>query len=935
MKALAPADFLTTLIEGLNGEAPHDLSPREVADILWLAQSPFRPEVVHQEQLFSRKFNKTKADFDVAADGENHQSISDEEKQPPLNPLPPEEDLLIPFFPATPAQACVSPEARLLPSELLPNNSEIPGLLPLELAQSSLLHNRFALLRLLQPLMRQVYSRHRQWLDENATVEDFAETRLLSPVLRPALEPCFRVIVLLDAGVSMRVWQPLAQELRDLLASSQAFSAVDLRCLDPAEELPIGGGWGDQTTLVLVLSDAAGAHWWDGRMFTQLERWCRQLPVVLLNMLPFGWWARTALGIAAPVSLRNTMPACANRHYCAEPLSRWQSLEDPSGLPLPVITLEGQALAIWAGVAMGDSEMASTGILIPRVQERNKRLAEFLLSPQEPSAQESADTDPAAARELAVSRWQEFQADASAQAQRLLMVMAAAPVLTLPIIRLLLEAKVKDASTPLPMAEVLVSGLLRCRATATPATPQHQLQFELESGVAQLLAERLSPGDTLDVIRAVSDVVERRWNQLGTGTSFEAILSDPNTPLPERFQNLKHGLNHFATVTADRLERLPGKAYKDFAKKLRQGAGLEPADPFPAPQFNFAPIDFECARIERLPEKLEFPFSTAEFKEVPAQLFVFHTSTLVPGNPEPVVREASRLGYQEWLPVAQHSEMDIAAAAGQGPHGISLPMLPIPPGRFLMGSPPEEEGRYDDEGPQHEVELQEFFLTQTPITQAQWRAVALWQLQEHEDAELWPETLDPDPVNKLGDAERFIGPQRPVVNVSWNDAMAFCQRLRLRTGKNYTLPSEAQWEYACRAGTSTPFHFGETISSELANYNGTDTYGDSPKGMYLETTTDVGMFPANAWGLHDMHGNVWEWCADDWHANFEGAPGDGRPWLDENAKEDERRLLRGGSWDFLPRDCRSACRLGNHPGNRDFSIGFRVCCLPQDLILYP
>ena len=315
---------------------------------------------------------------------------------------------------------------------------------------------------------------------------------------------------------------------------------------------------------------------------------------------------------------------------------------------------------------------------------------------------------------------------------------------------------------------------------------------------------------------------------------------------------------------------------------------------------------------------------------MPAQLFVFHTSTLVPGNPEPVVREASRLGYQEWLPVAQHSEMDIAAAAGQGPHGISLPMLPIPPGRFLMGSPPEEEGRYDDEGPQHEVELQEFFLTQTPITQAQWRAVALWQLQEHEDAELWPETLDPDPVNKLGDAERFIGPQRPVVNVSWNDAMAFCQRLRLRTGKNYTLPSEAQWEYACRAGTSTPFHFGETISSELANYNGTETYGDSPKGMYLETTTDVGMFPANAWGLHDMHGNVWEWCADYWHPNYKEALEDERPWMDVNAKESIFRLLRGGSWYSLPRYCRSAYRNIDHPGFRLNSFGFRVCCLPQD-----
>ncbi|MFM7512690.1 MAG: SAV_2336 N-terminal domain-related protein, partial [Cyanobium sp.] len=499
-----------------------------MADILWLAQSPFRSEAEQPDHSLSRNARQEKADFVGAAGAEIDRQTPDKEQQPTLKPLPPEEDPLIPFFPATPAQARLSPEARLLPSELLPSSSEIPGLLPLQLPQSPLLQDRDALLRLLQPLMRPVPSRQRQWLDETATVEAYAETRLLSPVLRPALEPCFRVIVLLDAGISMRVWQPLAQELRNLLASSHAFAAVDLLRLDPSEELPIGGGWGDQTTLVLLLSDAAGAHWWDGRMFTQLEHWGRQAPVVLLNMLPFGWWARTALGIAAPVTLCNTLPACANQHYRAEPLSRWQRLDDPAGLPLPVITLEGQALAIWAGVAMGDSEMASTGILIPDAQERAKRLAEFLLPPQVPAVQEAADPDPAAARDLAVSRWQEFQADATAQAQRLLMVMAAAPVLTLPIIRLLLEAKVKDASTPLPMAEVLVSGLLRCRVAANPATPQHQLQFELEPGVAQLLAERLSPGDTLDVIRAVSDVLERRWNQLGTGTSFEAILSDPN-----------------------------------------------------------------------------------------------------------------------------------------------------------------------------------------------------------------------------------------------------------------------------------------------------------------------------------------------------------------------------------------------------------------------
>jgi len=291
----------------------------------------------------------------------------------------------------------------------------------------------------------------------------------------------------------------------------------------------------------------------------------------------------------------------------------------------------------------------------------------------------------------------------------------------------------------------------------------------------------------------------------------------------------------------------------------------------------------------------------------------------------------------EILQTAENIEENDPNATGHG--AVFLPMLHIPPGRFLMGSPADEPGRYDDEGPHHEVQLQEFFLSQTPITQAQWRAVAQWQRQEHEDGDLWPEALDPDPVSNLDDAERFAGEQRPVVNVSWHDAMAFCQRLRLRTGKNYTLPSEAQWEYACRAGTITPFHFGDTISTKLANYNGSEVYGDGEKGDYRQQTTDVLSFPANAWGLHDMHGNVWEWCADHWHDNYEGAPKDGSAWIDEEAKENKnetkRRLLRGGSWGAHPASCRSAFRNIYLPAYRLYSVGFRVCCLPQDLILYP
>jgi formylglycine-generating enzyme required for sulfatase activity len=276
--------------------------------------------------------------------------------------------------------------------------------------------------------------------------------------------------------------------------------------------------------------------------------------------------------------------------------------------------------------------------------------------------------------------------------------------------------------------------------------------------------------------------------------------------------------------------------------------------------------------------------------------------------------------------------------------GVALTMLRIPAGSFEMGAPETEADSSERERPVHRVRLGEFLLGQTPITQAQWRAVAAWQRQEHEDAKRWPEEpLDPDPVAKLDDAERFLGEERPVLNVSWMQAEVFCGRLALRTGKNYTLPSEAQWEYACRAGTTTPFHYGETLSDELANYNANFTYGRGREGQYRQETTEVGSFPANAWGLHDMHGNVCEWCADHWHSSYnlgqQKAPSDGSPWLDaaeegkkgeDGAQYDNRsRVLRGGSWYYNPVACRSACRLYNHPAVAVSTIGFRVCCLPR------
>ncbi len=179
-------------------------------------------------------------------------------------------------------------------------------------------------------------------------------------------------------------------------------------------------------------------------------------------------------------------------------------------------------------------------------------------------------------------------------------------------------------------------------------------------------------------------------------------------------------------------------------------------------------------------------------------------------------------------------------------NGVLLEMVEIPGGTFLMGSPEDEPLREDSEGPQHKVTVQPFFMGKFPVTQEQYEAI-----------------MGKNPSS-------FKGKNKPVECVSWDNAVEFCAKISQRTGKPYRLPSEAEWEYACRAGSTkpTPFHFGDTITTDLANYNGNYTYGSAPKGQYRQQTTDVGSFPANAFGLYDIHGNIWEWCEDCWFDNY-------------------------------------------------------------------
>ncbi|MEG4064960.1 formylglycine-generating enzyme family protein [Microcoleus sp. SVA1_A1] len=234
-----------------------------------------------------------------------------------------------------------------------------------------------------------------------------------------------------------------------------------------------------------------------------------------------------------------------------------------------------------------------------------------------------------------------------------------------------------------------------------------------------------------------------------------------------------------------------------------------------------------------------------------------------------------------------------------------LEMVLIPTGSFIMGAPKNEKDSYDNERPQHQVSVPAFLMGRYPITQIQWRIVAAMPQIERR--------LDPDPST-------FKGDNRPVETVSWLDVMEFHARLSVYTKRKYRLPSEAEWEYACRAGTSTAYSFGDD-AAELENY----AWYKKNSG---DQTHPVGEKPPNAFGLYDMHGNVWEWCEDDWQDSYKRALKDGRARINNKYSQynEVRKLLRGGSFFFLPRSCRSASR--DHIGVRVRSLynGFRVVC---------
>jgi len=392
--------------------------------------------------------------------------------------------------------------------------------------------------------------------------------------------------------------------------------------------------------------------------------------------------------------------------------------------------------------------------------------------------------------------------------------------------------------------------------------------------------------------------------------------------LSQQLREFPQLINNARTIGQILRDRKLTKAQKESSITRQIRAVTQPFPTLQEFEFEVAAIEFDD-QVEQVAEEaieMQKQVQIPEIPEIQLERFSFQVAKIRIGETQ------ERKGFLGLGATPKQKKIEIIKTNKQGRQfverigdAVDLEMVYVPSGDFVMGAPEKEEGSYADEHPQHLVTVPAFLMGKYPITQAQYEVV-----------------MGTNPSSFKGKSD---SPSRPVENVSWEDAQEFCKKLSELTGREYKLPSEAQWEYACRAMPSPPtsrnekeiiyppFHFGETISTKVANYNGDEIYGRGKKGEKRGKTTAVNYFGvANEFGLCDMHGNVWEWCDDDWHDNYEGAPTDGSAWIDLKSKKSNKTShpLRGGSWVGGPRHCRSACRYYNSFGNRYNYIGFRV-----------
>ncbi|MEO1744728.1 MAG: formylglycine-generating enzyme family protein [Cyanobacteria bacterium J06629_9] len=675
--------------------------------------------------------------------------------------------------------------------------------------------------------------------------------------------------------------------------------------------------------VVIVISDCVAEMWRTSEMLRVLQLWAQQGPLVILQMMPEWLWHRTSLNQASLVILKGQAVGTANTDLAiAQSLSarRRTNLQKNEDIPVPVITLEPERFGQWTDLLTLRGEKQAPGVIF---SYRNQKAAATLRKRQQ---QKQPNQSP-----NALKRTQAFQGAASPMARRLASLLAASPVISLPVIRMVQDSLLPQ-SKPVHVAEVLLGGILKPEKEPEPDTDPDDVVYRFvdEEIRKQLLANAPVP-DTTEVL---SSYIRKRFDR--ALHEFVAYLRD----LMEQAGTEQDQIRPFATVTAAVLQyRGDNPAFTDFVEAVQQRYGtVRQARENPSPdtldeaqsQSEFPPLqeyDYEVAKVSFEEETPSFTLQTqtleigtleitsesdvVDLPQTGLEPFEFVSATIARQNSEWRIQNRTDRAYRYVERIEK--QRGFIASLFRSPEEVELEMVAIPAGEFRMGAPTDE-STSESEKPQHTVSVPAFFMSKYLITQAQWQAVAGWEQVNRE--------LESEP-------SRFKGENLPVEQVSWHEAVEFCDRISARTGRTYRLPTEAEWEYACRAGTQTPFHFGETITAELANYRSEIAYNDGPTSKGPDKTTDVGRYPANGFGLYDMHGNLWEWCLDDYHNNYEEAPTDGSTWLSSSERK-SRKVLRGGSWFGYPENCRSAYRYYYGPDLRDNHLGFRVVCLPQD-----
>ncbi|KYC43312.1 hypothetical protein WA1_14605 [Scytonema hofmannii PCC 7110] len=852
-----------------------NLTAREIAEILWLA--------VHIEESEQSQQQSSGAQQKLPTPEKPTTPESDSQAETPTPSELPEPSVQV-YLPSRTSRSTTATSTNQGTSIKVP--------------AAIALRNSLELGRSLRPLKRKFPSPIEKILDEEATVRRIAEEKIWTPVLKPAPQRWLELALVVEQTRSTAIWKKTITELERLLKHHGAFRDVrtwELRItpkvISKKEEkferrLFAQDSNGNYSStphhpkelidpkgrrLILLVSDCISPAWREKFIYPVLEFWGRNGLLTVLQLLPERLWERTALASEIPVQLRSLTPGVFNSQLIVE---NWDEDDFADDVPEDKQIIQNPLI-------QNPKSKIQNSIPVPIITLEPEPLLAWsraiaglgnigtvgfkFFSPKNLVPLGETQQD---------SEQSETQLSASALVSRFRATASpiarrlAGLMAAAPVslsVVHLIQQTLLKESQQIHVAEVFMSGLLK----SSQSKGSGYIEYEFIDGIRELLLESVPVSKANSVLEEVSEFIARR---VGVSVrDFEAVLQKP---LYQAEDNLATKIRPFAELKVKVLRQLGG-VYAQLADELE--------------------TNLQKGKEELVPDTNSQPLSAFNFKFV----------TVNPRG-EILIEEIKKAQY-----FAENLGKD-----------ITLDMVYIPGGTFTMGASENEERSRDSERPQHQVTIKPFFMGKYPVTQAQWKAVAALPKVERD--------LKPDP-------SRFKGDNRPVECVSWFDAVEFCARLSKYSEQEYRLPSEAEWEYACRAGTTTPFHFGETITTDLTNYDGTDdkdgkwkgSYGQGPLGEYRQETTKVGIFPANAFGLHDMHGNIWQWCADDWHESYESAPSDGSVWAKKENNDNQRKLLRGGSWSDNPGYCRSAYRDWDDPVNDILlnSIGFRVVCV--------